>query len=795
MEIFILIVFLVFAIILISVLSKNSRNFKDLKEEMVHLRKEISKLATLKQQNPQSTSPQVELIRKTELSEKITIPKEKIVSPHLEIIEEPAKGDFAASKIEKNTIPKIPSRSSSQRQTEKLSWFAKFLRDNPDIEKFIGENLVNKIGIAILVLGIAFFVKYAIDQDWINKVGRVCIGLFCGATLIGLAHSLRKNYHSFSSVLVGGGLSVFYFTIAFAFHQYHLITQTAAFVVMIIITLFAVILSVLYDRPELGVIATVGGFITPFLVSNGSGNYIALFTYLSILNAGLIFLAYYKRWRLLNFLAFVFTQVIYLGWIFSKAGDVNFPYSNTFIFGAVFYLMFIFMNVIHHVVRASKLMAFDFIILLSVNLFFYGSGLYLFSLWNKGLYSGMFTASLGVINFILAYSFFKRSKADKNFIYLLIAITLSFVSLAAPVQLHGHYITLFWSAETVILLWLYQRSFIKLFKVSMLLVSLLALISLVMDWSDVYLTNQSTSAVIFNKGLVTGLFSASALLVCHKLLKKEADVFYLRGITNDLIRRIFLLLSIGVFFCSGALEIFYQFERRFPASGLSFVYLQLFIVVFGLVVFAILQKLVPNLGHRRMLILPFMVSVYYFVNLKRVIVSETQLLSLNKWQPYFVANWISAILILLFLTLTIGYIKKHSQKLMKNLTTYSWLICVTIIALISFEVMHLLVWIDYDKPESIYQSESLYSKAGLSIVWGLSSFVIMWLGMSYKYKPLRIIALIVFGITLIKLFAYDISNIAPAGKIVAFILLGILLLIISFMYQRLRKIIIDAGNS
>jgi uncharacterized membrane protein len=795
MEIFIFIVFLVFAIVLISVVTGNSRSFKALKDEMERLRKEIAKLNTIKEHQTTTTAMSVEVNQKPEIAQEIITPKEEIVRPPLEIKQEPTRIISAAPKTQKDIAVNIPpSHSPEQKQAKKPSWFTQFLRDNPDIEKFIGENLINKIGIAILVLGIAFFVKYAIDQDWINKVGRVCIGLFCGAILIGLAHGLRKNYHSFSSVLVGGGLSVFYFTIAFAFHQYQLITQIAAFVIMIVITLFAVILSVLYDRLELGVIATIGGFITPFLVSNGSGNYVALFTYVAILNAGLIFLAYYKRWRVLNFLAFVFTQVIYLGWIFGKAGDVNFPYQNTFIFGAVFYLMFVSMNVIHHVVRASSLKTFDFIILLSVNLFFYGSGVYLFFLWNKGVYSGIFTASLGAVNFILAYLFFKRSKADKNFIYLLIAITLTFVSLAAPVQLHGHYITLFWAAETVVLLWLYQRSFIKMFKVSLLLVSMLAIISLVIDWSAIYLINGAVNPIIFNKGFVTGIFSASAILICYNLLKKEADFFYLNGITNRLVKQTFLLLSIAIFFCSGAFEIFYQFEKRFPESQLDYVYMQLFLVAFSFLVFAILQKLKPNLDHKRILTLPLIVSVLYFINLNNVLESETFVLSSNKWRPYFMGTWLSAILLLLFLAVTIQYIKRNNAQLVKSLSMYSWLVCIAIIALISFEVMHLTIWVNYNGPASIYQSESLYSKAGLSIVWGLSSFVIMWLGMSNKYKPLRIIALVVFGITLIKLFAYDISNITPGGKIVAFILLGILLLIISFMYQRLKKIVIDAGN-
>jgi uncharacterized membrane protein len=86
-----------------------------------------------------------------------------------------------------------------------------------DLEKFIGENLLSKIGITVLVLGISFFVKYAIDQNWIKEGGRVIIGLIAGGILIGIAHRIRNSYRSFSSVLMGGGLTVFYFTIALHF--------------------------------------------------------------------------------------------------------------------------------------------------------------------------------------------------------------------------------------------------------------------------------------------------------------------------------------------------------------------------------------------------------------------------------------------------------------------------------------------------------------------------------------------------------------------------------------------------
>ncbi len=131
-----------------------------------------------------------------------------------------------------------------------LSFFERY----PDLEKFIGENLVNKIGIAILVLAIGFFVKYAIDNNWVGPVGRVGIGIVCGGILVVFAHRMRNNYKAFSSVLGGGGLAIFYFTITLAFQQFHLFSQIAALIILIGITVFAVTLSLLYDKQELAVI-------------------------------------------------------------------------------------------------------------------------------------------------------------------------------------------------------------------------------------------------------------------------------------------------------------------------------------------------------------------------------------------------------------------------------------------------------------------------------------------------------------------------------------------------------------
>jgi len=789
MEIFLLLVVLVILIFII-------RNITGIKDELSHLQQELLELKNFLKTSPRQSLEKGE--SKSNILHPVTPepPKKKeeiVVRDWPEIKEEvlPAKGVTYSREAETDFAKRESPAPFVVSPYAKQNWFNKWLQENPDIEKFIGENLINKIGISVLVLGIAFFVKYAIDQEWINKTGRVCIGLFCGVILTFFANRLRKSYHAFSSVLVGGGIAIFYFTIAFAFHQYQLIDQGLAFASMVVITVFAVLISVLYDRIELGIIATVGGFITPFLVSQGDGNWFVLFSYLTILNVGLIILAYYKRWRIINFIAFFFTQIIYLGWLFTKAGSTGFNYQGVFIFGTIFYLMFLVMNVIHHVVRGSRLKGFDFIILLSVNLCFYGAGIYLINESGVSQFRGLFTASLGIVNLILAYLFFKRSNADKKFIYLLIGITISFISLAAPVQLKGHYITLFWSAEIVILLWLYQKSFISLLKITVLIVTGLMLVSLFMDWSAVYSDTLTIHPILFNKGFVTGVFSAVSLFLVYRLLIREADTFYIWDITNKLLRNIYFIGSILLLFATGAFEINDQFIKRPTVTGMQVIYLQLYISIFILSLLFILARFKTSIHPFLRVILPFIGFGIYIINIQDIHSAEQAVLLKGNFKTLFSGSWLSAFFLLVLLWTTIGYIRRNQEIFNFIMPHLTWIIAVIFVFIFSVELRNLYIWLNYSDALSFHNEESNFDKAGLTIVWAISSFVMIWLGLKYSYKPLRITALVLFGITLIKLFLFDIQDIAPGGKIIAFILLGVLLLIISFMYQRLKKIIID----
>jgi uncharacterized membrane protein len=663
-----------------------------------------------------------------------------------------------------------------------------FFERNPDLEKFIGENLVSKIGIAVLVLAIGFFVKFAIDNDWIGTVGRVAIGILCGGILVFLAHRLRNSYKAFSSVLAGGGLAVFYFTITLAYHQFHLFSQTTSFIIMVVITVFAVTLSILYDRQELAIIALAGGFAAPFLVSNGSGNYKVLFTYLLILNTGLLVIAYHRAWRLMNLLAFIFTVILFAGWLFSLSSDsTGNTFSNALIFSTCFYLLFFFINIANNIKENKKFIAADFGILLANTGLYFAAGLYCLLLMNEPEYRGLFTISIGVFNLVASYFLFRKRNVDTNILYLLIGVTLTFISLTAPIQLHGHYITLFWASETVLLYWLFQKSKIKIIEYASMIVWVAMLVSLLMDWQNIYSGNAAIR-IIFNKGFITGLYAAIATYVLFILTNKPEAA----GTTNVKVIKVLRNAGIVLLFLAGFREINYQFRYYFPGTDLNILYLQSYYFAFVLLLILVNEKISKS----KMTITPRMILlvscvVFYIISLPVISRLQSQLLQEQKFVAYFNVCWINAILMVIILYKIIQAEKIKSFFTLINHEFVVWLTAAVVVTFLSFELFRIVNNIFYNHQTSLEEIQNVFIKTGLPIIWGLCSFGFMWLGMKYKFKPLRIISLVLFLITLLKLFIFDIRNIPIAGKIAAFFCLGVLLLIVSFMYQRLKKIIIQ----
>ncbi|TFF37134.1 DUF2339 domain-containing protein [Mucilaginibacter psychrotolerans] len=701
---------------------------------------------------------------------------------------EPVKVEREPQAITPPPVKRPEFRKPEPEPEPELSFFERY----PDLEKFIGENLVNKIGIAILVLAIGFFVKYAIDNNWVGPVGRVGIGVLCGGILIGIAHRMRNSYKAFSSVLVGGGLAVLYFTITLAYHQFHLFNQTASFIILIVITIFAVLLSLLYNKQELAVIAFVGGLASPFMVSSGQANYNALFIYLVILNAGLLVIAYYKAWRVLNAVVFGLTVIVFGAVLTSLTAAT---YHTGLLYASILYLLFFGINVANNVKENKAFLGSDFSILLINTGLYFGVGLYLLTQMGQTDMRGLFTASLGVLNLLLSFVLFKNKKVDTNVLYLLIGITLTFISLTAPIQLNGHYITLFWAAETVLLYWLYRKSKITLMKLTSLLVWCAMLISLVMDWITLYyapgIYNKAALLllpIIANKGFITTVVAAiSCYLLYLQIQRDDTPRLYGLAIPAMLYRNMAFILL----FASGLLEVNHQFTTRYPDTSLNLLYLMLYIPAF-VYVFYLLGKRLSAVCLRWEAgagLMALAITVYFF-SLPALFATIYEILAgHNISSGHLVAHWVSAIFVALLLYQLIKLLRAEMHEDLK--ATASWILSAAVVLLLSVELCLVADALFAGHGTAIDRVETVYRKVGLPILWGLSSFALMFLGMRNKARTLRIISLTLFAVTLGKLFIFDIKDIPPAGKIAAFFCLGVLLLIVSFMYQRVKKILVE----
>ena len=609
-------------------------------------------------------------------------------------------------------------------------------RKQVNYEKFIGENLFGKIGILVFVIGVGFFVKYAIDKDWINETLRTVLGFLTGSALLVVAERLQKKYRTFSSLLAGGAFAVFYLTVAIAFHFYHLFPQTVAFTILIAITLFMSILSILYDRRELAIISLVGGFLAPFLVSTGNGNYLVLFTYMSILNLGMFGLSIYMKWGELPVIAFVFTYVV-MG-IFLLTG---FTTGSThisvhlFIFATLFY--FIFLLPILSILRIEAVKKNRGLLLVIITNNFIYLLLGILFLRNMGLpfkSEGLLSLLIAIINLVLVI-WLRMSKKDYKFlIYAMLGLVLTFVSITIPIQLDGNYITLFWAAEMVLLLWLYVKSKIGVYERATQVLMGLTLVSYLMDIYNVLMTSSSSETIFLNSSFATSLFVGLATGAFALLMGRYRSLRYTPW------NSIMLLAAAAI--------LYYTFMAEFALhlagatrSGmmLAFTSAAIFILSYAFKKrFPIKQYTIPYLTAMGMNVLIYAINIW---GDQWVYTSLTP--ALLRW---FAAAFVIA---------NLYYVARQYYTLIGLKTPFT----------VYLNVLALFLWLTMAR-SFLLQAGVEDFDAGFSVSLSIAGFIQMALGMRLHQKVLRIISLSTFGIVLLKLVLKDLWAMPTIGKII-----------------------------
>lgn len=201
-----------------------------------------------------------------------------------------------------------------------------------DLEQQIGSRWLLYAGIAAVVLGMSYFIKFAFDNGWISEPLRVLTGVVIGVALIGVGTRFSaRGLGLFGQALAGGGVVVLYVSIYSALHFYQLISAAPAFALMTIVTGAAAWLADRQKSQPLAALALLGGFATPALVGGGRGAQIVLFTYIAILIAGAATLARRHTWPLLSGASYVCTSLLVVSWFFSSYESVDWLRTELFL--------------------------------------------------------------------------------------------------------------------------------------------------------------------------------------------------------------------------------------------------------------------------------------------------------------------------------------------------------------------------------------------------------------------------------------------------------------------------------
>jgi len=175
-------------------------------------------------------------------------------------------------------------------------------------------NIVVKIGGVILFFGLAFLAKYASERSLISIEVRLLALVLFSFVLTGFGWKLRMREGYYGLVLQGLGIGVFYLVVFVSTKLYTLLPPSLAFIVMLSIVIFGSLLAIVQNALPLAIFAIGGGFLAPILTSDGSGSHITLFSYYALLNSAIVGIAWYRSWRVLNLMGFIFTFVIATFW-------------------------------------------------------------------------------------------------------------------------------------------------------------------------------------------------------------------------------------------------------------------------------------------------------------------------------------------------------------------------------------------------------------------------------------------------------------------------------------------------
>jgi uncharacterized membrane protein len=670
-------------------------------------------------------------------------------------------------------------------------------RSREEWEALIGGKLLNRIGAVALILGMGFFLKYAFDNNWITETLRVIIGGVLGGICLVLANSTsRKGFQIFSQGLVGAGIAILYLSVFASFNYYALVSQPVAFLLMAAVTVIAFEEAFRYDALAVSLLGLIGGFLTPFLLSTGEANMVGLLSYTAILDIGLMVVILRKdAWMVLEPLAMLGTYSIYLSWYaaFFREADL----IAALLFLTLFWLIFHGMDVVR--IRRVTISFFEIRRAMSIvhSVVYYLCLYQLLQNQSHDLVAGV-TLSLGALYAGSAF-LAEGGERERNFIFGQLIVTgMVLLFTATIIEYRSFTRVMVCSLEALVLGWSGLRARQKtVWRTAFFCFPILGMALLGLRGSLAYLPIEEFRLLLTQRALAFGVVGASvgiAGMLYGKLAlspaQKVKDLFHYGWLaalfvgltveTNDLFR----LWMIGQ---ADAVRDHLTFQRYMTIAG-----------VWTLAAWPLLW-----VGLRTKLRPLFFSSLW--IILAAVCIACLSGFRYSPIELYQIALNGRVLVLLLLCAASIhvaSLLARSSQEfdwVPEFRSIYRYVPVILLLALVSAETWDFfrqqIAMLDASVPTAPHEEELMrlanLQQISLSAVWLLFSIVLMVLGLWRRDRALRLQSIALFGIAILKIFIYDLSFLETLYRIFSFLGLGVILLAVSYLYQRYRDIILD----
>jgi uncharacterized membrane protein len=317
---------------------------------------------------------------------------------------------------------------------------------------FTSGNLLVRVGVLLLFFGIAFLLRYLAEHTRIPIELRLSGVAAAGLALLVLGWRLRRSRAGYALAVQGGGVGILYLTVFAALRLYDLLTPATAFPLLVAIAMLSAVLAVAQNSQAFAVLGVTGGFLAPILASTGHGSHVVLFSYYAVLDAGIIAVAWFKAWRPLNLVGFLFTFVIASVWGVLSYHAEDFATSEPFL--VLFFALYVGIAVLFTLRQPLELAGY-----VDGTLVF-GTPIAVFGLQAAMLHERKHALAASALAMGVAYLgvaallFLRRRGSQRLLVECFIALGLAFLTLAVPLAFDPRVNAATWALEGAALIWL-----------------------------------------------------------------------------------------------------------------------------------------------------------------------------------------------------------------------------------------------------------------------------------------------------------------------------------------------------